>query len=145
MITYKDLEFMQLAYSISEKSEDSTKVGSVIVNPLNDEVISYGFNDFPKNVDKNINERWNNPLKGRYIVHSEVSAIINSKKDVSGCDIYVNLYPCSNCAGAIVNAGIKRVFCESKPDFNNEKWGISWNISKIIFEEANIEVIFINE
>lgn len=144
MITFNDLKFMQLAHSISEKSEDSTKVGSVIVNSFNNEVISFGFNTFPVNVNKKIDERWNNPLKGRYIVHSEASAIINSKKDVSGYTMYITYYPCSTCAGLIVNSGIKKIICENKPDFNHERWGESWKIAQTIFEEAAVNVEYIN-
>lgn len=143
-----NIRFIELAKFVAQWSKDTTKVGAVIVNPEDKTPISLGFNGFPSKINDEIEERHERPLKYLYTQHAETNSISNAAKNgqkTKGCDIYVNLYPCSNCAGAIVNAGIKRVFCENKPDFNDIRWGKSWNISKTMFKEAGIEVIFINE
>jgi len=147
MIDKWDLRFMALAHAVASWSKDiRTKVGSVIVNDRNP--ISMGFNGFPKGCNDFDKKRFEPPLKYLYTQHSESNALIQSAKNgqkTDGCTMYVTLFPCSNCAGMIVNAGIKRVVCNDKPDFNNEKYGESWRITLIIFEEAKVQLDFINE
>jgi dCMP deaminase len=147
MINKWDLRFMALAHAVAPWSKDTrTKVGSIIVNDRNP--ISMGFNGPPCGCNDNLKERLEAPLKYMYMVHSEANSLIQSAKNgqkTDGCTMYVTLFPCSNCAGLIVNAGIKRVVCNDKPDFNNEKYGESWRITLVIFEEAGIQLDFINE
>ena len=144
-----NIRFSELAKHVADWSKDtSTKVGAIIVNPEEKNPISMGFNGFPARVNDSILERNERPLKYFYTQHAEINAISNAAKNggkTMGCEMYVNFFPCSSCAGAIVNAGISRLFCDKKPDYDNEKWGESWKISKTIFDEANIAVIFINE
>lgn len=143
-----DIKFSGLAKYVAEWSKDkSVKVGAVIVNPDDKNPISMGFNGFPSKVNEDILERHERPLKYLYTVHGEINAIANAAKNgqrTKGCDIYVTYFPCSNCAGAIVNAGIKRVFCTEAPDFNNERWGENWKISLTILTEGGIEIIYMN-
>lgn len=139
-----DLRFMELAVNVSKWSKDTTKVGCCIVKGRTP--ISFGFNGFPKNVDDNVSERHIRPIKYEYTVHSEINGIILAAKNghsTNNCTMYVTLYPCSNCAGAIINAGIKTVVCKEKPNFNDEKWGKIWKISEIMFNEANIIIKFL--
>lgn len=142
-----DLRFIELTNLVSGWSKDkNTQVGCCIVNNKNP--ISMGFNGFPKNVNENISERHERPMKYLFTVHAEINAIVNAAKNgqmTNGCDMFVNYYPCCNCAGAIVNAGIKRVICNNKPDFNHHKWGESWKIASIIFDEAGVEVNYTNQ
>jgi len=144
-----DLRFNELSKLVGSWSKDeSTKVGSVIVNSIDKNPISMGFNGFPTKVVENLPERNKRPVKYLYTVHSEANALINCAKNnqkSKGCTMYVTYYPCSNCAGLIVNAGIIRIVCENKPDFNHERWGESWKIAQIIFDEAGVEVEYINQ
>jgi len=141
-----DLRFMALAYATASWSKDiRTKVGSVIVNDRNP--ISMGFNGLPRGCNDEIKERFEAPEKYLWIVHSEQNAIAQASKNgqkTDGCTMYVTLFPCSNCAGMMVNAGIKRVVCNDRPNFANEKYGEGWKITLKIFEEAGIQVDFIN-
>lgn len=147
MIDKWDLRFMALAHAVASWSKDiRTKVGSVIVNDRNP--ISMGFNGFPKGCNDFDKKRFEPPLKYLYTQHSESNAIAQSAKNgqkTDGCTIYVTLFPCSSCAGMIVNAGIKRVVCNDRPTLDNEKYRESWGIAIKIFEEAGIQVDFINE
>jgi dCMP deaminase len=149
MIDKWDLRFIELSRNISCWSRDfSTKVGAVIVNPIDKNPISMGFNGFPSKVNETIAERQERPLKYSFTIHGEANAIINAAKNgqrTKDCVMYVTYYPCCNCAGLIVNAGISRVVCENKPDFNHERWGKSWKIAETIFNEGEVEVEFINE
>ena len=47
--------------------------------------------------------------KYAFVVHAELNAILNSSRPVEGCTIYVSLFPCNECAKAIIQSGIKEV------------------------------------
>ena len=144
-----DIKFMNLAKKIANKSKDnSIKVGAVIVNSEEKKPISLGYNGFPSKVNEFVAERHERPLKYLYTVHAEINAIINLTKNnqkSNGGDMYVNYFPCCNCSGAIVNAGIKRLICENEPDFNNERWGENWKIALTILNEGGVIIEFINK
>lgn len=47
--------------------------------------------------------------KYAYVVHSEMNAILNANKSLKGCKLYVTLFPCNECAKALIQAGIKEI------------------------------------
>jgi len=145
-ITKWDLRFMKLAKETASWSKDlRTKVGSIIVRDRNP--ISMGFNGLPVNCNDEIKDRFESPQKYLWTIHSEANSLIQAAKHgvkTDGCTMYVTLFPCANCAGLIVNSGIKKVFCENEPDLNNERWGENWKVSLNILSEGGVEVIYIN-
>ena len=50
--------------------------------------------------------------KYAYVVHAELNAILNAPRKVEGCTLYVSLFPCNECAKAIIQAGIKEIVYE---------------------------------
>ena len=106
--------FMSVALLSGMRSKDpSTQVGACIVNSSNI-IESIGYNGLPKGCsdDEFPWEREGETLdtKHLYVVHAELNAILNAKgKDLSGCTIYVALFPCNECAKAIIQSGIKEV------------------------------------
>ena len=106
--------FMSVALLSGMRSKDpSTQVGACIVNSSN-VIESIGYNGLPKGCsdDEFPWEREGETLdtKYLYVVHAELNAILNAKgKDLSGCIIYVALFPCNECAKAIIQSGIKEV------------------------------------
>lgn len=135
--------FIELAKHVSTWSHDpSTKVGAVIVNE-NRVVVGMGYNGFPRGVQDSPERLNNKELKRELVVHAELNAILNSNGSVKGCDLYVYPYPpCNECAKAIIQSGIKRVFCI---DFVvTKKWADAFEISEIMFKEAGVEVKFID-
>lgn len=140
-----DLKFIELANYIATWSKDnSTKVGSVIVDDSN-RIVSTGYNGMPIGFDDSVKSRYEKPQKYFYFEHSERNAIYScayAGKSTKNTTIYVQYYPCADCARAIIQSGIKRVVC-TKPDFNNEKWGESWRIADELFNECGIEVKYI--
>ena len=106
--------FMAVALLSSKRSKDpSTQVGACIVNASNI-IESIGYNGLPKGCsdDDYPWEREGNALDTKYpfVVHAELTAILNSKgKDLSSCRIYVALFPCNECAKAIIQSGITEV------------------------------------
>jgi len=142
-----DLRFMQLADHIAQWSKDrSSKVGAVIVVDKNP--VSMGYNGFPRGCDDDNEERHERPLKYSWVLHAEENAIVNAARNgqrTSGSDMYVNWFPCSRCAGEIINAGIKRIFCDKEPDWMIEDtWTADHKIAKQKLHEGGVEIIYMN-
>ncbi len=109
-----DEYFMGVALLASQRSKDpSTQVGACIVD--NDKrILSTGYNGFPQgcsddefpwNRDEDLGE-----TKYQYVVHAELNAILNaSGKSLAGSTLYVGLFPCHECAKAIIQSGIKDI------------------------------------
>ena len=108
-----DEYFMGIAILSSERSKDpSTRVGACIVNNEN-KILSMGYNGAPIGLsdDDMPWEREGENLKTKYpyVCHSELNAILNCPTSVRGARVYVTLFPCNECAKAIIQAGIKEV------------------------------------
>jgi dCMP deaminase len=120
-----DEYFMGLALLSAKRSKDpSTQVGASIVNAQN-RIMSVGYNGMPCGCsdDEFPWEREGEDTKYLYVCHAELNAILNSGgRNLEGCRIYTALFPCNNCAKAIIQSGIKEVCYLSdkysdKPDF----------------------------
>lgn len=136
-----DEYFLDIAHLVSTRSKDpSTKVGAVIVRDRI--ILSTGYNGFPSGVNDNIPERYERPEKYLWTIHAEENAILNAVKvgmNTSNSTIYVTpLSPCSNCALAISQAGIKEVVYRKM--VNNPRFEESCNLAKEIFSEVGISV-----
>ncbi|MFV0380449.1 MAG: deoxycytidylate deaminase [Anaerorhabdus sp.] len=112
-----DQYFMALAHLSSHRSKDpSTQVGAVIVDK-NNRVVSIGYNGFPQGCSdddypwKKTGDFLEN--KYAYVVHAELNAILNAPRSIHECKIYVSLFPCNECAKAIIQSGIKEIIYES--------------------------------
>lgn len=111
-----DEYFMGLAHLSALRSKDpSTQVGAAIVDE-NHKVVSIGYNGLPTGCDDAEFpwEREGQLLETKYpfVVHAELNAILNSNHSLQGCIIYVSLFPCNECAKAIIQSGIKTIIYE---------------------------------
>ncbi len=109
-----DEYFMGIAMLAARRSKDpSTQVGACIVSPENI-IISTGYNGMPKGCSDDAFP-WDRTgaeydTKYPYVVHAELNAILNaSGRDLRGSRIYVALFPCNECAKAIIQSGVKEV------------------------------------
>ena len=107
-----DEYFMGIALLAARRSKDpSTQVGACIVSEDNI-IISTGYNGMPKGCsdDEFPWDREGEQTKYPYVVHAELNAILNaSGRDLRGSRIYVALFPCNECAKAIIQSGVKEV------------------------------------
>ena len=111
-----DEYFMAIAMLSSMRSKDpNTQVGACIVGSDN-RILSIGYNGTPNGFDDDAFpwERIGDPKETKYlyVVHAERNAILNyrgNKKDLEGAKIYVDLFPCNECAKEIIQVGIKEV------------------------------------
>lgn len=107
-----DEYFMGVALLASKRSKDpNTQVGACIVNHENI-ILSTGYNGFPYGCSDDVFpwEREGEDTKYKYVVHAELNAILNARgKNLDSAILYVDLFPCNECAKAIIQSGIKEV------------------------------------
>lgn len=109
-----DEYFMGIALLSAKRSKDpNTQVGACIVSSAN-KIMSVGYNGFPLGCSdeefpwERTGEEYN--TKYPYVCHAELNAILNNAGgDLRGCKIYVALFPCNECAKAIIQCGITEV------------------------------------
>ena len=109
-----DEYFMGVALLAAERSKDpNTQVGACIVDSDN-RIVSTGYNGFPYGCSDN-EYPWDREgdtqnTKYAYVVHAELNAILNARgRSVVGTTLYVALFPCNECAKAIIQSGITEV------------------------------------
>ena len=111
-----DQYFMGVAKLSAMRSKDpKTQVGARIVGNHN-RILSIGYNGTPNGFEDDIFpwDREGEPLNTKYlyVCHAEMNAILNyrgSRKELENAKIYVDLFPCNECAKLIIQAGIKEV------------------------------------
>ena len=107
-----DEYFMGVALLAAMRSKDpSTQVGCCIVDSAN-RILSTGYNGFPYGCsdDEYPWERTGEDTKYPFVVHAELNAILNAQgKSLAGAKLYVALFPCNECAKAIIQSGIREV------------------------------------
>lgn len=137
-----DEYFIALAKLTAMRSKDpSTQVGACIVSADN-RILSVGYNGAPNGFDDD-NFPWNRQgenleTKYPYVCHAEMNAVLNyrgTRKDFENARIYVDLFPCNECAKIIIQSGIKEVVYLSNKYKDSEN-----NIaSRKLFDSCGIE------
>lgn len=137
-----DEYFMGIAKLSALRSKDpSTQVGACIVSDDN-RILSIGYNGAPNGFSDSYFpwDREGDSLHTKYfyVVHAELNAILNfrgSKKDLTDSKVYVALFPCNECAKAIIQSGIKEVI------YLSDKYKDSDNViaSKKLFDMCGVK------
>ena len=80
-----------------------TQVGACIINPKDNHIVSIGYNGLPRGMfdydvldllQEKRSEYWDDEKKHLYVVHAEANAILNTNEDLTGCVLYVTMFPC---------------------------------------------------
>ncbi len=142
-----DERYLALAREVATWSKDpSTQVGAVTVGGKK-EVLSQGFNGFPRGIDDSEARYNDRQTKYKFVVHAEMNAIYNatySGTSLDGATLYVYGLPiCSECAKGIIQVGIKKVVIEKSKELDN--WNESLELSRAMFTEAGVELIIKNK
>ena len=109
-----DEYFMGVAKLAGMRSKDpNSQVGCCIVSKDN-KILSMGYNGFPKGCsdDEFPWAREGDPLETKYlyVTHSELNAILNYQgESLKGAKLYVSMFPCNECAKAIIQSGFETV------------------------------------
>ena len=103
---------MGVALLAAKRSKDpNPQVGACIVDS-NNIILSTGYNGFPYGCSDDLYpwERTGKDTKYSYVVHAELNAILNARgKNLKGARLYVDLFPCNECAKAIIQSGISEI------------------------------------
>lgn len=137
--------FFELSDYISKWTEDRDfSVGAVIVD--DDLVIrSTGYNGLPRGVSDTDDARFDRKSGEKFFwfEHAERNAIYNAARigtSLDGCTIFVNRFPCADCARAIIQSGIDTVYCPPKPA-NDGALDHSFDVSEVLLKEAGLTVL----
>lgn len=139
--------FLGIAEQVKLKSKDeSTQIGAVIVGQDN-EILSTGYNSFPRGLRDDKEERQVRPEKYFWFEHAERNAIYNAARigtPLKDSTIYLTSgLPCADCARAIINTGIRKIYCKRIcTTTNKEKWGESQQKSLEMLGECGIDIIY---
>ena len=142
-----DVRYIELAYKVSEWSKDpSTKIGCVIVGDKG-QVLSQGYNGFPRGIADSEERLNNRETKLKYVVHGEMNAIYNACYNgisLEGSTMYVTGLPtCSDCAKGVIQVGIKRVVWPKELENVEERWKESIELTMSMFDEAGVKYEFV--
>ena len=132
--------YLNLAKEISTWSKDpSKKIGAVAVGSKG-QVLSQGFNGFPRGIKDSNGRLDNREEKYRYVVHGEMNCIYNACHNgvsLDGATLYVYGLPvCSECAKGVIQVGIKKVIMQYEDEV--PQWEESYKITEAMFREAGI-------
>lgn len=141
-----DEYFARLLPVVASASKDpNTQVGAIIVAP-DGSIKSTGYNGFPRKVTDSAT-RWERPTKYDWVCHAEVNAVYNAARHgipLEGSKIYVSSIPCSGCAQAIIQSGIREVLVvQQTSDEHKLRWEQSYERTKVMFVEAGVKLNFI--
>lgn len=136
--------FIAMCLVISKKSKDrSTKLGCVIVGE-NNEVLSIGYNGFPRGVDDNKEEYHDRPTKYFVTEHAERNAIYNAARQgikLEGSTLYLPFEPtpCSDCSRGVIQSGIKKIIGTNiRFTGKGKQWEDSLNFANEMLDQAGI-------
>ena len=137
--------FRNIAQQVKLKSKDErTQIGAVIVGEDN-EIVSTGYNSFPRGISDDVNERQERPEKYYWFEHAERNAIYNAARigvSTKGTTMYLTCgIPCADCCRGIINAGVTKIVCEvGEAGAKGPKWEESGKRSLEMFSEAGVAI-----
>ena len=137
--------FRNIVHQVKLKSKDKkTQIGAVIVGEDN-EIVSTGYNSFPRGISDDISERQERPEKYFWFEHAERNAIYNAARigvSTKRTTMYLTCgIPCADCCRGIINAGITTIVCEvGDAGAKGPKWEESGKRSLQMFNEAGVKI-----
>lgn len=136
-----DIRYLDLAKHIATWSKDPSKqIGAVAVGNKG-QILSQGYNGFPRGVDDSDHRYSHREVKYQFVVHAEMNCIYNATLNgisLNDATLYIDGLPvCHECAKGIIQVGIKRVV--TRYDEEVEKWKVSEITTKKLFDEAGVE------
>lgn len=139
--------FLNIAEAVKLKSKDQrTQIGAVIVGKDN-EIVSTGFNSFPRGINDDVEERQQRPEKYYWFEHAERNALYNAARigvSTKGTTMYLTCgIPCTDCAKGIISSGVRTIYCKTEDTTKNrEHWDEHAKRSLVMFEEAGVEIFY---
>ena len=110
-------------------------------------ILSTGYNGFPHTISDDLERYIDREYKLSVTVHAEKNAILNAAKNgtkVEGSTLYVTFPPCSQCASAIIQAGVAKVVCPN-PIYAPQRWLDNFIAASNLFCEAGVKVLYYSD
>ena len=107
-------------------------------------ILSTGYNGFPHTISDDLERYIDRDYKLSVTVHAEKNAILNAAKNgtkVEGSTLYVTFPPCTQCASAVIQAGVAQVVCPN-PSGAPERWRPNFQSASNLFYEAGVKVLY---
>ena len=146
MLNKWDQRFLRIAHEVSSWSRDpGTTVGCVLVK--NRRILSTGYNGFPVGLSDSLDLYQDREYKLAVTVHAEANAIINAAKNgavTDGSTAYVTFPPCSQCAAALIQAGVSEVICPN-PANAPDRWRAIFMLANEMLNDAGVTILFYSE
>lgn len=120
---------------------------AVYLAPDSFEVLALGYNGMPRGIDDSDPKRWERPLKYMRVEHAERNGLYNASRrgvEMRGAIAIVTLFPCADCARALIQSGIQAVVTTA-PNMDDTRWDASFAISREMLLEVGIDLILITE
>ena len=141
-----DRRFLRIAEEVRTWSKDpGTKVGCVLVQDRR--MIASGYNGFPQTLSDSPSLYEDRDYKLAVTVHAEANAILNAAKNgakTESCTAYVTFPPCSQCAAALIQAGVERVVCPNPADAP-ERWRASFMLANDMLYRSGIKILYYSD
>lgn len=140
--------YSDLAAHISTWSKDpSTGVGAVAIDSDTGQILSTGYNGFPRGVGDHHDRLHDRDKKLSLTIHAELNVVHNASLtgiSLEGSDLYVSGLPtCSKCALSIIQSGIRRVIVREEDVYKSNVWNAEWYKALDLYKEVGIETLVI--
>lgn len=144
----KAYKYLTLAQHLADlfSKDVTTKVGALFLAPESYQILTLGYNGFPRKIDESIPERWERPAKYFYVSHAEANCISNACRHgtpLKDSIAVVTLFPCTSCAKLMIQAGISTLVTQA-PDFTNPRWGEEFKYSHEMLVESGIQIVYVD-
>ena len=136
-----DSRWLAVAKLFASFSKDpSTGVGAVAVDSRK-RLVASGFNGLSRRVEDSQERLHNRTTRYSLTVHAEINMLISAERSLRGCTVYLwPMPPCSQCAAALIQAGISRVVAPAPHPQLAERWGESIELAIMAMREAGVKV-----
>ena len=140
--------YLNIAKDIASWSKDpSTQVGAVIVSRSSGQILTQGYNGFPRGIHDSPEKLENREEKLKWVVHAEMNCIYNASLagiSLKGSVLFVHGLPiCPECAKGVVQTGIDSVYMRVNAKKADEWLKKFAEVSSIMFDEAGIEYQYV--
>ncbi len=136
-----DSRWLAVAKLFASFSKDpSTGCGAVAVDSRK-RLVASGFNGFSRRVEDSQERLHNRTTRYSLTIHAEINMLISAERSLRGCTVYLwPMPPCSQCAAALIQAGISRVVAPSPAPDLADRWGESIELAVMAMREAGVKV-----
>lgn len=147
-IKYVGKNPIEYADLVATMSDDRSSRAGCFITDKDGKILVIGYNKLSKGFDVDDDANHERPIKYKLFIHAEVNVITSAAmQGISTLDatMYLNWFPCSNCALAIVNSGIVKLHCDEEPDWNsNNHWLEDQKIALDILNKGDVKVVYDN-